>query len=529
MLAFKKLKIAAFIALAATFQACITGKITTTTYGKADGKVEWIILQLNDVYEIGSIENGKAGGLARVATIRQQLLKENPNTYTIMAGDFLNPSLIGTLKYEGKGIKGRQMVETMNAMGMDYVCFGNHEFDLDMPDLQSRINESKFEWISTNAFQRANAQATESKHFARGGGEPTNGDFQEYKILTIKDGAANESVKVGFYGIVLDANRKDYVTYTDVMEATKSVIDNHLRTESDVQMGITHVAVETDKAIAEQNPSIALIMGGHEHNNQTHRVGNTVITKADANAKTVWVHRCRYDLASKKTTISSTLVPINDQIADEPQTAAVVAKWEKIADDAFAKAGFEPRAVVATLEEALDGREATIRLQQANLGKKIAQSLALAAKKTVDCAFFNSGSVRIDDQVKGNVTQADVIRIMPFGGKVVELDIKGSELFKVLTVGLRNRGRGGYLQWYNIGFTEATKSFIINGIALENDKTYHIATTDFLLTGKEANLEFFTAQNTAISNIETAKDGDLNDPRSDVRRAFIAFLKRPAK
>jgi hypothetical protein len=46
--------------------ACETTKVTTTKYGKADGKVEWIFLQLNDVYEISPTENGKAGGLARV-------------------------------------------------------------------------------------------------------------------------------------------------------------------------------------------------------------------------------------------------------------------------------------------------------------------------------------------------------------------------------------------------------------------------------------------------------------------------------
>ena len=106
--------------------ACETTKITTTNFGKADGKVEWIFLQLNDVYEISPTENGKAGGLARVATIRQKLLNENPNTYTIMSGDFLSPSVIGTLKYEGKGIKGRQMVEVLNALGLNLVCFGNH-------------------------------------------------------------------------------------------------------------------------------------------------------------------------------------------------------------------------------------------------------------------------------------------------------------------------------------------------------------------------------------------------------------------
>ena len=50
---------------------------------------EFIVLQLNDVYEISPLEGGNAGGLARVAALRQQLLQENPNTLTVLAGDFM--------------------------------------------------------------------------------------------------------------------------------------------------------------------------------------------------------------------------------------------------------------------------------------------------------------------------------------------------------------------------------------------------------------------------------------------------------
>jgi len=79
------------------------------------------LLQLNDVYEISPVENGRYGGLARVATIRKELLKENPNTFTFLAGDFISPSAIGTAVYEGRRINGAQMVAAMNSAGIDYV------------------------------------------------------------------------------------------------------------------------------------------------------------------------------------------------------------------------------------------------------------------------------------------------------------------------------------------------------------------------------------------------------------------------
>ena len=92
--------------------------------------IDFIILQMNDVYEIAPLEGGKAGGLARVATVRQDLLKESPNVVTVLSGDFLSPSFIGTLKTdEGEKIAGLQMIETLNTLGLDYATFGNHEFD----------------------------------------------------------------------------------------------------------------------------------------------------------------------------------------------------------------------------------------------------------------------------------------------------------------------------------------------------------------------------------------------------------------
>jgi 2',3'-cyclic-nucleotide 2'-phosphodiesterase (5'-nucleotidase family) len=53
--------------------------------------VDFTILQINDVYEISPLEGGKSGGLARVATVKKELLRENPNTIAVLAGDFLSP------------------------------------------------------------------------------------------------------------------------------------------------------------------------------------------------------------------------------------------------------------------------------------------------------------------------------------------------------------------------------------------------------------------------------------------------------
>ena len=48
----------------------------------------------------------------------------------------------------------QRLIEAMNAAGTDFAIFGNHEFDITEKELQQRINESTFQWISSNAFHQ---------------------------------------------------------------------------------------------------------------------------------------------------------------------------------------------------------------------------------------------------------------------------------------------------------------------------------------------------------------------------------------
>ena len=96
----------------------------------ATGKVQVNFIQINDVYEIAPLEGGKTGGMARVAYLSKKIKAENPNSFLVMAGDFLSPSVYNSLKVDGQRVRGRQMVEAMNAAGTDIAIFGNHEFDI---------------------------------------------------------------------------------------------------------------------------------------------------------------------------------------------------------------------------------------------------------------------------------------------------------------------------------------------------------------------------------------------------------------
>ncbi len=65
------------------------------------------ILQLNDVYSTVPVDD--RGGLARVATLKQQLTKSGRTPLMLLAGDFLSSSVASTV------FKGEQMIAALNA------------------------------------------------------------------------------------------------------------------------------------------------------------------------------------------------------------------------------------------------------------------------------------------------------------------------------------------------------------------------------------------------------------------------------
>ena len=497
--------------------ACKSTKKTTQTIPVDDGKIEVVFLQINDVYEIGALEGGKVGGMARVATLRKQLLNENANTLTVLAGDFLNPSLIGTMKYEGESIKGKQMVEAMNKTGVDLVTFGNHEFDLKEPDLQKRINESEFEWLGTNVLQNRGNQKLPFYQEVEG----QRRELPRTYIWEVVDEDGTR-IKIGLFGATIDSNPKDYVTYEDyTREALEAV--QELSVEVDVIIGLTHLEIEQDLELAKKVPQVPLLMGGHDHHHMKHTVGNTTVAKADANAKSAYVHTLYYDKKMRRSLVSSRLITIDESLRDDETVRAVVKKWERILDEKIKEYIDNPSEIIYIAKEPLDGRESTNRNQQTNLGKMIGKSMTTAAVKPVDCSFLNSGSIRIDDQLEGNITAVDIFRTMPYGGPIVEVDMKGSLLLKTLKTGKSKVGNGAYLQYDKVYFSPTKNEWLIDNKAIDPEKVYHIMTTDFLLKGLD--IEFLVADHPDIINIDRPVASDDADQRRDIRIAVINYLK----
>ncbi|MFC0182699.1 5'-nucleotidase C-terminal domain-containing protein [Pseudarcicella hirudinis] len=256
------------------------------------------------------------------------------------------------------------------------------------------------------------------------------------------------------------------------------------------------------------------------------KVGNTIIAKADANAKTVYIHRLSFNTQTKELEINSELRKVTAGIKEDETVAVVVKKWEDILDNALKQAGMDKDDVVTEIETPLDGRESTMRNGHTNLGDLIARAMTAAAVKPVDCSIFNSGSVRIDDQLVGKITQLDIMRILPFGGKIVEVGMKGRLLERILETGLQNKGNGGFLQWDKISYKEAGKQWFIDGKLLDVNQDYKVMMPKFLIEGKETNFGYLTAQNPDVQGLVESEEKDSGDLRNDIRKVLIAYLKK---
>ena len=489
-----------------------TSTLSTYQFKKDPAKTYFNILQINDVYEIAPIQGGKFGGMARVETVRQNLLKEDKNTMTVLAGDFLNPSLIGTMKVDGSRVRGKQMVEVMNAMNFDLVAFGNHEFDLSYTSLQDRLNESKFDWISANTLHNKDGKHHYFHKVVNGKKENLQDSF--IKEFMNPDGS---KLKVGFISVCIPSNPKSYVYYGDMYEEIKRAY-NEIKDKVDVVLGLTHLSIAQDKKVAELLPNVPLIMGGHEHTNSYDKVGDVIITKADANAKTAYIHRFEYDHNTKKVQFKSELKEINDQIPTDEKVGAVVNKWQKILKEKIQDIVSNPYEVIYNAKIPLDARETPIRSVQTNMGDIITKAMSFAYEDKVDCALVNGGSVRIDDELEGDINVVDIFRVLPYGGSILKVDIKGSLLKQVLDYGQNAAGTGAYLQHFNV--KKEGDEWMIQNNPIQNDKIYKVAFSDYLLRGLD--IPILSDKSPDVLNVYKPKADELS---YDIRKAIITYLK----
>lgn len=475
------------------------------------------LLQMNDVYELKA-RPGTPGGLSRVAALRAKLLQANPDrTFTVLAGDALSPSALGMVSVDGEKLAGRQMVAAFRALGLDFATFGNHEFDLTADQLRSRLRESgvrqappppgaasRIYWFSDNVTDPADTPLA---------------DVTTGLVLHVR-GDTGETVRIGVLGLTTNSNPKPYVKFRDPVDAARERVRRWRADRScDFIIAVTHLTIEEDERLALAVPEINLILGGHEHEHSyTYRPGlaHAPIAKADANAKTVYVHDLTFDTQGRKLRIESRLEPILPEHPEDPDTARAIDVWYNRGMQAFeAQYGYKPGDSVFTSPEPLEGRDELVRSEPTNLARLVTESMRKAAE--TDVAILNCGTIRVDDILPaGPITYYDIHQILPYDGSVVSVKMPGVLLKQILDLGASIPQDGGFLQWANIE-GDRSNGWKVAGKPLDATMIYTVAGTSYMLGGLEKK----------YAELNLGKTPEIQSRKvvGDQRKAFIDYLK----
>ena len=423
------------------------------------------ILQINDVYTAAPVDGGKAGGLARVAAMKQQLAASGKSVLLLLSGDFISPSVASTV------FKGRQMVEALNTAGLDIATLGNHEFDFGPDVLRERMKESRWQWVVSNITDDTT------------GGQPIGGAATHL----VRDYGG---LKVGFIGVCLTGDeisrdKRQGITMTDPFEAVRKYIPIVKQEGAQAIVVITHLDFADDRKMAEMFPEIDVIIGGHDHVPITTFVNQTLISKAGADARYV----ARIDLTpgagNARVERHYELVPVVEGMREDDATAKVTADFN-------AQLGKELEVVVGSTTAPLDAVGEHVRSNETNLGNLFADAVREALQ--ADVAIVNGGSIRSNRMFPpGKLTRGDVLAFHPFGGIAVMAEVPGRTLLAALNhgVGRRSEALGRFPQVSGITFkvrsSEPPGSQVhdvrINGAPVALDRNYNVGMTDYMLKG----------------------------------------------
>ena len=193
------------------------------------------------------------GGVAKRATLIEQVRRENPNTLLLDAGDIFQ----GTPYFNYYG--GALEFKLMSMLNYDAATIGNHDFDNSIDGLHQQLPNASFDLVSANYDFSNTVLDTQVK---------------PYKII-VKDG-----ITIGIFGLGIEldglVNKTMYkeTKYLDPLEITKD-ITNELKNEKkcDLIICLSHLGYFyknnpdriSDLTLAKATEHIDLIIGGHTH------------------------------------------------------------------------------------------------------------------------------------------------------------------------------------------------------------------------------------------------------------------------
>ena len=416
-----------------------------------------IILHTNDVH-CGITDNIGYDGLM---LFKKELQTKYEHVILVDAGDHIQGAAIGLLSY------GSDIIKIMNELEYDASTIGNHEFDYKLEQLYKLREQFNHNYVNAHFCFRKNKTTI----------------FEPYKIVE----AGNK--KIGFIGVLTPLTLTKTYLHTLVDEDGNYIYDflterqglefyeaiqkyiNELREIEHVDYVIilSHLGLSAEQeeysseALLRNIEGVDAIIDGHSHQVYSEirkdKTGKDVII-AQVGTKLSNIGALTLSNGTVKSEIISE-VPIFQgyeyykKVTRDGKDRYVDPDMKKFLEDLINSHEEEIKEFVGYTDFdmiTIDDKAGTVsRNRENNLCDLVADSIRNFYYS--DIGFLNSGGVR-NNIYKGNITVGDILTILPFSNKVVQLTVPGRDILDTIEYGMKNlpNNSGKFLQVSGLKF-----------------------------------------------------------------------------
>ncbi len=430
------------------------------------------ILHTNDTHS--SIEPDPKtglGGVLRRKAIVDSVRAAEPNVLLVDAGDAVQGSLYFML------FGGEVERVTMNAQGYDMAILGNHEFDNGMAILADNCRKIDASLLSSNY------------DFT---GTDLQGLFLPYSIRTAGDRRiAFIALNINPKGLI-DDSHVEGIVYSDALRTANDLARLLKEKEkADMVVALTHIGYENpqsdidDLRLAAGSKDIDIIIGGHSHTMLTpgteatkvpNAAGDTVLVVQTGKKGSV-VGQIDIDLETLRPDYKHIVADSRLDDRADPELAATLQHYKEWVDRTASES------IGRSAREMPEGSDILL-----NLACDIVEAKAREIPGeggSVDFAVMNRGGLRAT-LPKGTVTKGNIMNIFPFDNRLTIVELSGASVQRLLDCMAASPDVAGLSASASAKFSAGKASDIkIGGAPLDPDKTYRVATIDYLAKGND--------------------------------------------
>ena len=389
-------------------------------------------------------DGGESGGYARLKTAIDAEKEKYPDALLLDGGDFSIGSLIQTL-YTTQAAE----LRTMGALGYDATTIGNHEFDHTGTGFAEMLTAAVESRDTVPAVLEANYRPADSnpdKDFIQKAMD--NYGVQETVLLE------RGNVTYGIFGLVgVDADEcapTSGFAREDTVQAAKRCVTSLKEQGAQFIICLSHSgtgdSLETseDEELAKAVDGIDVILSGHTHSTLTEPlvVNNTYIVSAGPYCQNLGsITLLKYkDASGSKELLDYHLTPIDETLAEDPDTAAMVETWKtKVGETYLSRYGLTYDQVLTTTDFDLNTPASGIQ-QGNNLGNLVSDAFLWAVENLeADAPDMATVSVTADGVLRAPLRTGELIATQAFDVLSMGVGADGTSGFPLVAVYLSGK------------------------------------------------------------------------------------------